>query len=394
MSLADAGIHVDLYSPRPVERYMPIETTGINATPPIGEVNSPQTHFDDSMTASGGNANAEFLRGMCNDAPGVVNLLDRLGVPFDRASTGRVKYTTAPGSNYPRTAAAGDETGRHIHRVLCDQARRWEKAGRLMRREYREVLDFILDKDGVCIGLVSLEIKSMTVSAQRYDAVIVATGSPLPAFGDCRGIADDYPPMVAAYRKGAKWINPHMYTWEDGSKPVIAERPSGDNVSPDIIHFYEDKPFAKRHIGGLRIDSGFRTDIPNLYAAGECAHLGEGEGILVGNELLMDVYSGLKCAASVVEFLKSQAEPGGEFTLEKSEEYSEPLRLTFEALAGSRPDDGDPTGPEMASLFVHRKSQLIIVNHLINLALNRSEEHESSMVISEWEKTGPNIITD
>ena len=36
-------------------------------------------------------------------------------------------------------------------------------------------------------------------------------------------------------------------------------------------------------------------------------------------------------------------------------------------------DDGEPSGPEMASLTVHRMSQLIIVNHLINLALNRSE---------------------
>lgn len=373
MSLADAGIHVDLYSPRPVERYVPFNKEGINATPPIGKVNSPQTHFDDSMAVSGGNADAEFLRNMCNDAPGVVNLLDRLGVPFERASTGRIKYTTAPGSNYPRTAAAGDETGRHIHRVLCDQARRWEKAGWLMRCEYREVLDFILDENDACIGLVSLEIKTMTVSAQRYDAVVIATGSPFPVFGDCRGIADDYVPMIAAHRKGAKWINPHMYTWEDGSQPVIVERPSGDNVSPDIIHFYEDKPFAKRHLGGLRIDSRYRTDIPNLYAAGECAHLGEGEGILVGNELLMDVYSGLKCAASVAEFLESQAEPGGEFTSEESDEYSEPLRFTFEALAGSRPDDGDLSGLEMSLLLEYRKSQLLIVNHRINLALNRTE---------------------
>ncbi len=371
MSLADAGIHVDLYSPRPVERYVPFNKDGINATPPIGEVNSPQTHFDDSMAVSGGDADAEFHRDMCNDAPGVVNLLDRLGVPFERESTGRIKYTTAPGSNYPRTAAAGDETGCHIHRVLCDQARRWEKAGRLMRCEYREVLDFILDENNSCIGLVSIEIKSMKVSSQHYDAVVIATGSPLPIFGECRGIADDYGPVVAAHRKGAKWINPHMYTWEDGNQPVIAERPSEDNVSPDIIHFYEDKPFAKRHLGGLRIDSNYRTDIPNIYATGESAHLGEGEGILVGNELLMDVYSGLKCAASVAEFLESQTEPGGEFTLEKSDEYSEPSRFTFEALAGSRLDDGDLSGPEMTLLPEYRNSQLIIVNHLINLALGK-----------------------
>jgi len=277
MSLADTGFTVELHSPHPVERYIPSSTEGINAAlDSRGEGDSTKVHFEETMAASAGKADADFAMRMCEHAPGILDLLMKLGLPFTRTSDAKLDFRVEPPSEYHRAAYAWNETGRQIHRVLCDQIRRLETSGRIIKREYFDVLDFVLDADGVCRGLVTLDLKSMDVAACAYDAVVLAVGGPLAAYGDHLGISDDFPPMISAYIRGAGWAEPHSIRWQ--STPP-------------------------KYMGGIFTDENFQTDISRLFAVGECARIGKAEGLLPGNELLRDIFCGLRCASSVNDFI-------------------------------------------------------------------------------------------
>ncbi len=323
-SLAESGFSVDIYSPRPAERYFPQPAPGIcAATDPRNEGDLPELHFIDSINAAGARADESFIRSMCEKAPDYIDLLDRLGVPFNRTMDGRIDFALDSGGKYHRMAHAGDDTGRYIHRVFCDQARRWEAHGVITRHDGMEVFDFIID-NGECIGIVTLDLKSMQLTAESFDAVIIAVDGPLALFGETSFVADDFAPMLAAFAAGAKWMDAHSFIFEDieeqpAATEVIVEQPASDETAPPetttdaleitpvrIEYPYYHKPFAKRHIGGLAIDANNLTSIPRIFAAGGCAFLGEGENILPGNEYLFDIHSGFLCADGVRDFLDTR----------------------------------------------------------------------------------------
>ena len=276
MSLADAGLTVELHSPRPVERYTPSTAEGINvALDSHGEGDSPKVHFDETMAASAGKADADFSMRMCDRAPEILSLLVGLGVPFTRTSAAKLDSRVEPPSEYHRAAYAWNETGSCVHRVLCDQVRRLTVTGRIIKKEYFEVLDFILDEAGICRGVITLDLKSMDIAPCAYDAVILAVGAPLAAYGDHLSISDDFTPMISAYLRGARWAEPHAFR----------------------------RLSSQKCIGGLLTDEILQTDIPRLFATGECAYLGKAEGLLPGNELLRGIYCALLCASSVNKFI-------------------------------------------------------------------------------------------
>ena len=64
-----------------------------------------------------------------NGAPRVIELLDRLGVPFNRTSEGFLDRRRFGGTLYKRTAFAGATTGQQLLYALDEQVRRWEVAG-------------------------------------------------------------------------------------------------------------------------------------------------------------------------------------------------------------------------------------------------------------------------
>ena len=273
MKLAEMGIAVDIFAPQPVERYAPSGSDGL-------------TIADDPSDPS--------------DSMEILSLLIHLGVPFDRTSEGKIDFKTSS-SEHLRTACAGDETGWHIHRILCDQAQRWEAAGRIPKHEYREVVDFIIDSSGACRGIVALDLKSMEVSAHQYDAVILAVAGPMMSFGESPCVSDDFGPMVLAYLKGAQWINPH-----------------------------------DTHGGGLRVDGNYQTDIPGIYAIGECAYSGEEAGLAGG------ISSGFACAKSVGASFGGTGNLFDGLEPNNLENYCEASRMK---LFGVRNETGDASRP-------------------------------------------------
>src|SRR6266404_9844211 len=84
IKLCEAGIPVDLFSVVPVKRSHSVcAQGGINAAVNTkGEGDSPQEHFDDTVYGGDFLANQSIIKDMCEKGPGIVFLLDRMGVMF------------------------------------------------------------------------------------------------------------------------------------------------------------------------------------------------------------------------------------------------------------------------------------------------------------------------
>ncbi len=208
--LAEAGHEVDLISFVPVKRSHSVcAQGGINGAVNIkGEGDSPEIHFDDTIYGGDFLANQPPVKGMCYAAPGIINLLDRMGVMFNRTSEGLLDFRRFGGTLYNRTAFAGATTGQQILYALDEQVRRYEAAGLVKKFEFWECLGPILDDEGVCRGVTALSQVDMKVHGMTADAVVLATGGCGIIFGKstlsttCTGTA-----VSTAYQQGAVYAN-------------------------------------------------------------------------------------------------------------------------------------------------------------------------------------------
>jgi len=127
IKLCEARIAVDLFSLVPAKRSHSVcAQGGINAAVnTMGEGDSPSIHLQE--TAYGGDflANQPPIKGMTDAAPGIVFLLDRMGVPFHRTPEGLLDFRRFGGSLYHRTAYAGATTGQQLLYALDEQVRRF-----------------------------------------------------------------------------------------------------------------------------------------------------------------------------------------------------------------------------------------------------------------------------
>src|SRR5687767_10012200 len=155
IKLCEANVPVLLFSLVPVKRSHSVcAQGGINASVNTkGEGDSPQVHLEE--TAYGGDflANQPPVKGMAEAAPGIVYMLDRMGVPFNRTAEGLLDFRRFGGTLFHRTAFAGATTGQQLLYALDEQVRRHEETGKVTKYEHWEMLSLIQDGHGVCRGL-------------------------------------------------------------------------------------------------------------------------------------------------------------------------------------------------------------------------------------------------
>lgn len=210
IKLAEAGELVDLVSLVPVKRSHSVcAQGGINAAVNIkGENDSPEIHFVDTVRGGDFLAHQPPAKAMCYDAPAIVWMLDRMGVPFTRTAEGHLDFRRFGGTLYNRTAFAGATTGQQMLYALDEQVRRHEAEGRVRKLEGWEFLDLVLDENGSCRGVVCLDLQTMRVHALRAEAVLMATGGPGLLFGKSTNSALNTGSAAAAcYRRGAAYAN-------------------------------------------------------------------------------------------------------------------------------------------------------------------------------------------
>ena len=130
VKIAEAGGTVDMFSLVPVKRSHSVcAQGGINgAVNTKGEGDSPAIHLDDTCYGGDFLANQTLIKTMCDAAPGIINLLDRMGVMFNRTPEGLLDFRRFGGTLHHRTAYAGATTGQQLLYALDEQVRRWEVA--------------------------------------------------------------------------------------------------------------------------------------------------------------------------------------------------------------------------------------------------------------------------
>lgn len=210
MKAAEAGTHVDLFSIVPVKRSHSVcAQGGINgAVNTKGEGDSPWEHFDDTIYGGDFLANQPPVKAMCEAAPGIIHLMDRMGVMFNRTPEGLLDFRRFGGTQYHRTAYAGATTGQQLLYALDEQVRRYEVAGLVHKYEHWEFLGAVIDDEQVCRGIVAQNLHTMEIRAFRSDAVILATGGPGIIFGKTtNSVINTGTAASAVYQQGVYYAN-------------------------------------------------------------------------------------------------------------------------------------------------------------------------------------------
>jgi len=179
MKLAESGVHVYLISMVPVKRSHSVcAQGGINSVNALTrqQGDTEWLHLDDTVYGGDFLQHQPPVKEMCDWGPKVVDLLDRLGVPFNRTPEGHRDQRRFGGTMYKRTAFAGATTGQQMLYSLDEQVRRWEAEGLIEKYEYWEFLGPILDDKGQCRGVVAQDMFSMQIRSFAADAVILANG--------------------------------------------------------------------------------------------------------------------------------------------------------------------------------------------------------------------------
>lgn len=210
IKIAEAGGNVDLFSIVPVKRSHSVcAQGGINAAKNLkGEGDDVLKHFDDTIYGGDFLANQTPVKNMTAMAPAIIDLLDRMGVPFNRTPEGLLDFRRFGGTLYHRTAFAGATTGQQLLYALDEQVRRFESEGKVRKFEGWEFLSAVLDDAGVCRGICAMDLRTMELRTFPADAIIVCTGGIGAIFGKstnsvvCTGSAQS-----ALYQQGVSYAN-------------------------------------------------------------------------------------------------------------------------------------------------------------------------------------------
>ena len=210
IKVAETGVTADLFSIVPVKRSHSVcAQGGINAAKNLkGEGDSTWKHFDDTIYGGDFLANQPLVKGMCEAAPAIIDLLDRMGVMFNRTPEGLLDFRRFGGTLYHRTAFAGATTGQQLLYALDEQVRRFESEGKVKKFEGWTFLSAVLDDGGVCRGICAMDLKTMEIKTFPCDAAIFCTGGIGAVFGRstnsvvCTGSAQS-----ALFQQGAIYAN-------------------------------------------------------------------------------------------------------------------------------------------------------------------------------------------
>ncbi len=419
IKIAEMGGQVDLFSIVPVKRSHSVcAQGGINAAKNLkGEGDSTWQHLDDSVYGGDFLANQPPVKAMCDAAPGIIDLLDRMGVPFNRTPEGLLDFRRFGGTLHHRTAFAGATTGQQLLYALDEQVRRYESEGKVKKFEAWEFLSAVLDSNHICRGICAMDLRSMEVRTFAADAVIIATGGIGAIFGKstnsvvCTGSAQSalyqqgcyyangefiqvHPTAIPGEDKlrlmsesargegGRVWVPktlgdkrdpvsiPEQDRWYfleewypkygnlvprdvatraifkvvfehnlgiDG-KPMVyldlthIDRATLDRKLEGILEIYEkfvgDDPrttpmkiFPGMHytMGGLWVDFNQATNIPGIFAAGECEYQYHGANRLGANSLVSCIFGGFVAGPNAVRYARTQqaAASDGHFESER-----------------------------------------------------------------------------
>ena len=373
-----AGADVAVISKvHPVRSHSNAAQGGINA-PLTDRGDDWEGHAYDTIKGSDFLADQDAVEVMSSEAGAVVLELERMGVIFSRGEDGKLGTRAFGGQKVARTFFVGAITGSAILHVLFEQSL---KLGLNVYEEW--FVTKLIIEDGVCRGVVAIDLKTGDMHTIKAKAVIMAAGGAGRVFepstnalictGDGLSLAYragvplmdmemiQYHPTTlartgilmseAARGEGAYLLNANGERFMEKLAPDYMELASRDvvsraeqteidegrgidgNVLLDLRHLGRDfieqrlgylqevsveflgidmaeqpvpvQPGMHYIMGGIKTDVNGATNVPGLYAAGECANVSvHGANRLGANSLLDTVVFGRRSGAHAVDYIK------------------------------------------------------------------------------------------
>lgn len=140
------GIESILISDQPSERAQSVLAQGgINAVlDTMGEEDSVQEHYNDSLKCGSYLADPDALRGMTEAAPLILEELAGMGIPFCKNGD-RLLLRNMGGQKKKRTAYVKNGVGKMLMTALIDETRKYESCGMIKRLFHHKFLELYLE---------------------------------------------------------------------------------------------------------------------------------------------------------------------------------------------------------------------------------------------------------
>ena len=173
----------------PIRSHSVAAQGGINAplgNHPRGVYDTWEKHAFDTVKGGDYLADQDAVIRMTKEAAERIYEMEHWGCPFSRTTEGKIAQRPFGGAGFPRTCYAADKTGHALLHTLYQQTIRFKQAAE--RNEitiYEEwlVTDLVIE-DGVCVGVIALDIVSGRLEAFQAGAVIFATGGAGRIYGN------------------------------------------------------------------------------------------------------------------------------------------------------------------------------------------------------------------
>lgn len=172
----------------PIRSHSVAAQGGINAplgNHPRGVYDSWEKHAFDTVKGSDYLADQDAVIRMTREAADRIYEIEYWGCPFSRTAEGKIAQRPFGGAGFPRTCYAADKTGHALLHTLYQQTIKFKQAAErneMMLYEEWLVTDLVVE-DGVCVGVIALDIASGRLEAFEAGAVIFATGGAGRIFG-------------------------------------------------------------------------------------------------------------------------------------------------------------------------------------------------------------------
>jgi L-aspartate oxidase len=277
----------------------------------IGENDSPNLHFADTMEAGAGLVDPEAARVLVDGGAAAVEDLERLGVKFDRDENGAYKLgREAAHCRHRVVHATGDRAGAEIMRALIDAAR---KAPHIEILERVVVEDLLTDDNGAVGGVLAFIVEKGERNAFEAAETILATGglgglyavttNPRPAQG--HGLA--FAARAGAVIRDPEFVQFHPTALDIGEDPapLATEALRGDGAvlvnadeKPFMQRYHRDKDLAPRDVVARAVEAeraaergafldaraaigeDFAKKFPTVFAACERAGIDPGRSLM------------------------------------------------------------------------------------------------------------------
>jgi L-aspartate oxidase len=221
----------------------------------LDERDSPQLHREDTLTAGAGMCDESVVEILVSEGPARVGELIRMGADFDKVE-GNIAFTREAAHSHARIIHASDATGNEIQKTLVRQCQRTSK---ISVQENSIVLDILTNREGRCIGVLTLDHPSGRLLAYLARVIVFATGGAGRLYQNTTN-----PPIAtgdgaaAAYRAGCQLMDLEFVQFHPTALCL-----------PDVPRFLISE--AVRGEGGLLINCRGERFMPRYHVLADLA---------------------------------------------------------------------------------------------------------------------------